>query len=185
MKTPPDMAARRSLCTDVQPLLLAYLSRELGPGRSDLVREHIHKCSRCQAEAASIQKTIGWLRASSRIPQTSLRLSPQHRARIVWALSHPILDWVAAHHTFVSLLTAGSLILTALLLLWWWWLRSRPSNETVESPRAVYSIRICVPTPMRALQDPPTPPEGAPLYPGTLDTTDPLPWTPPDTGVSP
>jgi len=105
-------------CEDIQAVLLDYLTRELGPGRSDLVREHLRKCPTCQSAAADMQATLDFLHrdsaAGAGLPE---RLSDTHRARIVRALMHPVLDWIYRHHVAVSVAAAIVIVLTAVGLL--------------------------------------------------------------------
>lgn len=105
-------------CEEIQALLFDYMTRELGTGRSDLVREHLRKCTACQQAAAEMQDTLNLLhRANSGGDNVPARLSEQRRARILWALAHPVLDWMYRHHILVSILsTALALTLAALLL---------------------------------------------------------------------
>lgn len=94
-------------CEDIQPLLFAYMTRELGQARADVVREHIRKCEKCQAAGAEIQATLDALRGSSELDSTLPdRLSDKHRERIIWAFTHPVMDWIDRHHVLVSVLVA-------------------------------------------------------------------------------
>jgi predicted anti-sigma-YlaC factor YlaD len=101
-------------CDDIQPLLFDYMSRELGDARSALVREHLRKCSDCRQAAAEIQSTLDVLRADSGSGSgMATSLSEERRRRMLWAASHPVLDWVYVHHVVVSVAIA----LVVLLLL--------------------------------------------------------------------
>ncbi|OVE74051.1 hypothetical protein BVX94_01870 [bacterium B17] len=93
-------------CEEIQELLFEYMSRELGDGRSDLVREHLRKCKDCQSALSEMEFTIDFLRETSKITVPPSRLSDKHHARLVRALTHPVLDWVYVHHMIVSLIIA-------------------------------------------------------------------------------
>jgi hypothetical protein len=101
-------------CADIQLVLFDYMSRELGPARSEYVREHLRRCPECQAAAAEIQATLELVRradpAQDGAPQ---RLSEKRRQHIRWAIAHPLMDWVHSHHVIVSILVA--LAVTALV----------------------------------------------------------------------
>lgn len=94
-------------CGDVRDVLFEYLTRELGEGRSDVVRIHLRRCAACRDEAAEIQRTFELLgdlqRQGDPVPA---RLSEDRLARIRWAVAHPVLDWIHAHHVFVSIMVA-------------------------------------------------------------------------------
>lgn len=113
MKEQPDMSGGVMKCEDIRTALFDYLTRELGSGRADLVREHIRKCPDCQAEAAHIRKTFEFLHEASRLDRDfPERLSDERRARIVRAFMHPLLDWIYVHHVLVSIVaTAAALAL--------------------------------------------------------------------------
>jgi predicted anti-sigma-YlaC factor YlaD len=101
----PDAWKKIMKCDEIRDLLFDYLCRELGQARSALVREHLRKCSDCQAAAAEIQATLdvlGKARSATGMPD---HLSPRHRARIIRASMHPVLDWVE-RHVLVSIITA-------------------------------------------------------------------------------
>ena len=102
-------------CEDLHPLLFDYMTRELGEGRSDVIREHLRKCEKCQAEAAEIQATLELLGKASRDAGPSGRLTDARRARIVRAMLHPVLDWVYVHHILVSILVT---LLALAAILW-------------------------------------------------------------------
>jgi hypothetical protein len=95
------------------------MTRELGQGRSDLIHEHIRRCKKCQKSAADIQKTLDLLHKASEgddflIPK---HLSKKHRARIKWAFTHPLLDWIYAHHIMVSVIVALLVLITTIVAL--------------------------------------------------------------------
>lgn len=106
-------------CEEIQALLMAYMTRELGEARSDLIREHIRKCPSCQAAAAEMQETMDSLQGAGResemFPQ---RLSDDRRARIAFSFMHPLLDWMYQHHILVSvLITLVTLLLVGVALV--------------------------------------------------------------------
>jgi predicted anti-sigma-YlaC factor YlaD len=150
MKNDADTGKKKSVCAEVQPLLFDYMNRELGPGRSDLVREHLRKCRDCQADAASMQATLDLLRsASQRKAHIPRHLSDRRRARIFWSVAHPVLDWVSVNHMLFSLLTALTVTLALALMIY----RMRMATA-VEEPEDLgeeqghgYSITISGPYP--------------------------------------
>jgi predicted anti-sigma-YlaC factor YlaD len=101
-------------CEDIQPVLFAYMSRELGDTQSVLVREHIRRCPVCSAEAAEIEETLALLNDSAGISADS-RLSDDRRKRILLAVFHPVINWIDLHHRLVSILLA-LLVLAGVLL---------------------------------------------------------------------
>jgi predicted anti-sigma-YlaC factor YlaD len=101
-------------CEDIQPVLFAYMSRELGETQSVLVREHIRKCAACRSEAAEIQETLDLLNDSAGACEDS-RLSDERRERILLAVFHPVINWIDLHHRLVSILLA-LLVLASVLL---------------------------------------------------------------------
>lgn len=105
-------------CKDIQEVLFAYMTRELGEARSELVREHLRKCPECQRAAGENQATLEELRKAA-ISDTGLpeRLSEKRRARVLWAFMHPALDWIYVHHIMVSALTALLVLAAALVFL--------------------------------------------------------------------
>jgi len=94
-------------CADIQSVLFDYMTRELGAGRSDLVREHLRRCSDCQAAAAEVRATLDLLHQASDgeggIPS---RLSDERRRRLIWAFTHPLMHWIERHHVIVSIVVA-------------------------------------------------------------------------------
>ena len=113
MKQQTDSCIGVMKCEDIQAVLFGYMNRELGEARSDLIREHLRKCPRCQAVAAEIQETLDMMRGPvdrpSEVPE---RLSDERRARIVRSFMHPVLDWIYVHHVLVSIaMTAIALVL--------------------------------------------------------------------------
>jgi predicted anti-sigma-YlaC factor YlaD len=106
------------MCGDIQSVLFDYMSRELGPARSELVRGHLRKCPACRKEAAEIRETLELLQVASRDPTgVPDRLSEDRRARLVRAYMHPVLDWVYTHHVLVSVVMAVVVIAVALAIL--------------------------------------------------------------------
>ena len=105
-------------CEDIQSVLFDYMSRELGSARSDLVREHLRKCARCQAAARDIDATLKLLRDASEqeegIPD---HLSEERRRLILRALTHPVMDWIYRHHVVSSLIIMIMVIAAAVVLL--------------------------------------------------------------------
>ncbi|MCX7590841.1 MAG: zf-HC2 domain-containing protein [Kiritimatiellae bacterium] len=108
----------RLRCSEIQVLLFDYLSRELGPHRSDLVREHLRKCEVCRNAAAELQSTVDALRMLTENETTApCRLSDERRASILWSVMHPFLDWVYRHHVICAvIITTIILVLMAMLL---------------------------------------------------------------------
>lgn len=100
-------------CEDMQMLLFAYMTRELGDVQSRVVREHLRTCAACRKEAADIEETLAALRADAEEPSTELRLSDERRERLWRAVFHPVLDWIDRHHRLV----AGAIALLTLLLV--------------------------------------------------------------------
>ncbi|MGQ9661584.1 MAG: anti-sigma factor family protein [Kiritimatiellia bacterium] len=100
----------RLKCSEIQLLLFDYLARELGPHRSDFIREHLRRCEVCRNAAAELQATVKALQHLTE-PDSPRHLSEERRARIIWAAMHPFLDWIYRHHV------ACALVVTALVLL--------------------------------------------------------------------
>jgi hypothetical protein len=105
-------------CEDIQGVLFAYMSRELGDIQSVVIREHILKCSACRAEAAEIEATLALLHEPSGEGPTKVeRLSDARRKRILRAVFHPVMDWIDVHHRGVSIvLTVVVLVVTLFML---------------------------------------------------------------------
>jgi anti-sigma factor RsiW len=105
-------------CEDIQMLLFAYMTRELGDVQSRVVRDHLLSCDACRQEAAEIEETLSLLRADSDAPDaTTLRLSDERRERLWRAVFHPVLDWIDRHHRLVAGVTALVVLLLTLFLL--------------------------------------------------------------------
>lgn len=101
----------RLRCEDIQMLIFAYMTRELGDVQSRVVREHLRTCETCRQEASEIEETLAALRAGADDSE-DLRLSDERRERLWRAVLHPVLDWIDHHHRLV----AGSVALLTLLL---------------------------------------------------------------------
>jgi len=118
MKEEPQSENRITRCEDMQALLFNYMTRELGQARSDLVREHLRKCEKCQAVAKDIQATMNLLRTASRsetvVPD---HLSEDRRTRIIRAFTHPVIDWMDRHHIIVSIVVTIAVIVVLIVIL--------------------------------------------------------------------
>lgn len=140
-------------CEEIQGLLFDYMNRELGEKRSALIRQHLEKCPECQRTATEIQETMDVLEGASKdragVPE---RLSDDHRARIVFAFTHPVLDWVYHRHILVSAiitLTVLLLLCGALYRVKLW--KARPNERVVpvtigKPPDALISNHVSVVT---------------------------------------
>ncbi len=93
-------------CEEIQNNLMDYLTRDLGEARSNLIREHLRKCDKCQAEARELQETINLLRGASGSESIPRRMSRKTRDRMMRAVEHPFLDWIYRHHICISLCIA-------------------------------------------------------------------------------
>ena len=114
-KTPkaarPETRTDRPLpCEAIQALMLEYMQRGLGEGRSDVIREHTRRCETCRERMSDLQNTLGLLDAAFPHGSPPDHLSDRHRARLARALMHPMLDWVYVHHILVSALVATLVI---------------------------------------------------------------------------
>lgn len=110
-----DASQKKTLkCEEIQELLFEYMSRELGTARSDVVREHLRKCENCRNALSEMEFTVEFLRETSKITAPPRRLSDKHHARLIRAMTHPVLDWIYVHHIIVSLIIA----LLAIGILW-------------------------------------------------------------------
>lgn len=104
-------------CDDLRPLLVAYLTHELGGARAALVREHIRTCDACRREAAELASTLGALRDAESAPSAAdPRLTPARRRAVLRAVLHPLSAWLFRRHVWVSL--AAALIALIALLVW-------------------------------------------------------------------
>lgn len=105
-------------CEDVRDVLFDYMSRELGPARSVLVREHLRRCESCQAAAAEMQTATEFLRkASQDTGGTPLRLSEERRARVRRAVRHPVWYWIGQHNVVVSVVAVILFMLVLAVVL--------------------------------------------------------------------
>ena len=98
---------RRIPCEEIRAQMLDYVQRDLGEGRSDLIREHVRRCPACQENLDALRRTMDILHDAPFGPGTiPEHLSERHRSRLMWSLMHPVLDWVYVHHILVSALVA-------------------------------------------------------------------------------
>lgn len=104
-------------CEDIGNYLMDYLTHDLGPARSDLIREHLRKCPDCRAEARELKETIDLLRSASPAKTTPEHMSAKTRDRMMRAVTHPLLDWAFRHHIIISLLFAVLVLLMTLFAL--------------------------------------------------------------------
>lgn len=104
-------------CEDIQMLIFAYMTRELGDVQSRVVREHLRSCQVCRQEASEIKETLAALRAGADDSSEELRLSDDRRERLWRAVFHPVLDWIDHHHRLVAGLAALLTLLLTLFLL--------------------------------------------------------------------
>jgi len=94
------------------------MTRELGEARSVIVREHIRKCDTCRREAAEMQSTFDLLRkASDEDEALPDHLNEDHRRRLLRAVMHPVLDWMARHHRLVSALVTLLVLVLVFIVL--------------------------------------------------------------------
>lgn len=108
----PQAEKKLAKCEDIQPLLFDYMSRELGEGRAAVVREHLRKCKACQALAKDMQATHDLLRKSSRAGQKPVeRLTESRRNKIIWAFTHPVMNWIGRHRILASILITTALFI--------------------------------------------------------------------------
>ena len=147
----------RSMCRDVQALLYDYQLRELGPARSEFVREHVRRCEGCRAELAAIRRTLDVLNMARNAPVPD-RLSVHHRRRMSRAVMHPVLDWVCRHNVLVAVLAMLVTILLSALIMRW--------AMEVEPPDDYDAVPIEL-LPRLAPPVPGTPPMQPPLQEGT------------------
>lgn len=118
MKEEPPGENTITRCEDIQALLFNYVTRELGQARSDLVREHLRKCEKCQAVAKDIQATMNFLRTASKSETVvSDHLSKERRTRIIRAFAHPVIDWIDRHHIIVSVVVTMAVIIVLIVIL--------------------------------------------------------------------
>ena len=103
-------------CARIGEVLFAYMARELGPAQSLLVREHLRRCPSCRGQALAYRRTLDLLRERDPAADAPRELSPRRWKRVLWTLSHPVLDFVFVHHRAASLAVA---ILAVLLVACW------------------------------------------------------------------
>ncbi len=108
-------------CSDIQVLLSAYMMRELGDVQSRVVREHLRSCEHCRREAADLQDMLETLQAGAADARGAMegaggRLTDERRARIMWVVFHPVLDWIYCHHRLVSTVAAVLVLAAALFV---------------------------------------------------------------------
>lgn len=103
-------------CSSVEVMISDFILHELPAGKSDAVREHMRGCAACRAMAAEMQATVGVLTAAESVGEP-LHLSEKRRARIFWAIAHPVLDFMRRHHILVSLVLAVILATLVALIL--------------------------------------------------------------------
>lgn len=106
-------------CEEVQPLLVSYMSHELGQSRSDFVREHLRKCSNCQKVINDMQSTMDLLSSAAKMPShIPDRLTPERRLKINWYFKHPFLLWIERNILLISMVIVSLLfILMAILMM--------------------------------------------------------------------
>jgi len=115
--SPPGGEVALLKCGDIEALLFAYMTHELGDVQSRVVREHLRGCAGCRRVAAEIQDTMDMLRAGDAVITTTPCLTEERRKRILRAVLHPVMDWIDRHHRLVSVLIALLTLAIVLLLL--------------------------------------------------------------------
>ena len=114
---PLPPGASRVPCERIDEVLFSYMVRELGPGQSLLVREHLRRCPKCRAQALEIRRTIDILEARDPAAAAPDALSPRRRRRVFWTFAHPVLDFIFVHHAIASLAVSAAVIAIVLWLL--------------------------------------------------------------------
>jgi predicted anti-sigma-YlaC factor YlaD len=142
-------------CDEIQEVLLEYLTREMGPARAALVREHLRRCPACKSAAAALQATLHALHRDAEEGGGPVRLSEDRRARLFRAFAHPVLDWGYRHHIIVSLIVA---VVVTLLV----WLRIRTMQAW--NPPLTGGIPVNIQDAPRTPGQKPPPTEGAPQH---------------------
>ena len=105
-------------CEEVQPLLVSYMSHELGPSRSDFVREHLRKCSNCQKVVNDMQSTMDILSNAAKLPShIPDRLTPDRRLKINWYFKHPFMLWMERNILLISMIIVSILLILMAILL--------------------------------------------------------------------
>jgi len=143
MNDKPDRRHRVN-CDIIQSMLLDHLEGKLDPVRSDMVWKHLKKCADCQKESREMENTLAVLRQASIPPSgTPERLSEKHRASLLRALTHPVLDWMERYHVAASLAVA-ILIVMAIVC----YLRGTGKRvEKLEKPASSIDVNIVYPPP--------------------------------------
>ena len=109
---------RKFKCEDIQSVLFDYMTRELGDGQAQLVREHLRHCTGCSRAAAEIQATLDLLHSASRTqPKSPGHLSEDRRRNMRHAIAHPVRHLVETHHALVSVLVTLLALLVAFFVL--------------------------------------------------------------------
>jgi len=128
-------------CGDIQDLLMEYSARELGESRSALVREHLLYCDECKDSFTEIMDTLSALEgASAAEDDLPSVLTEKHHARVIRALTHPVLDWIVVHHRLVASIIAAIVIAVTLVALH----RAR-LYKVAEKPDMGYEIYLQAP----------------------------------------
>lgn len=71
-------------CDEIQPMISAYLNKELSDAFFILVREHVRKCPNCKAVANEIQSTMAALKKADTAPQEiPIKLSEERKNKIL------------------------------------------------------------------------------------------------------
>lgn len=171
-KQKPEQSGPRPVaiipCDEIQELLTAYMTKELGESQSALVREHLRKCAKCQAMARDIQSAFD-LFAEDRNRERSehVRLSDRHRARLRRAYMHPLYGWFELHHWLIAI------ILSILIFAAGLWILSEIVSEIMDDGGDSVPVELLPDEPAIRLEDLPSPA----LQPAIPDM--PLPPTPP------
>jgi anti-sigma factor RsiW len=107
-----------SKCEDVREVLFDYVSREMGPARLLVVREHLRNCESCRAAEEELQKTTDFLKkASQSMEGVPVRLSEDRRAWMDRAVMHPVLYWIWRHNVLVATVAVALFLLAMVLVL--------------------------------------------------------------------
>jgi len=105
-------------CDEIDAVLTDYMSHELGESRALLVRDHLRRCPRCQAEASGIGAALDLLRkASGEMKGAPDRLSDARRRRVRRAFLHPVLEWFVRHHVLVSVIIALAVMVALIVAI--------------------------------------------------------------------
>jgi predicted anti-sigma-YlaC factor YlaD len=113
-----SIGKRNMDCDEIQGLLFDYMTRELGQARSDLVREHLRKCEKCQTAARETGETLDLLQTAKKVEEGApAKLSEDRRRRVMRSVMHPVMHWMETNHIIVSVIVAIVLILCILMVL--------------------------------------------------------------------